>query len=187
MAVWHKKKNLLRPSKYILELPTQSWMLLYGAASECSNQLMAYVRSARSDDELAEITGMSGGHTVTPRDPAIARLLPDIQHEDDEGFEGANGLWRALNEIDMAKEKLQDCVFLNNLCQEGMEEGSIAIEENEVDSFLRALTSTRLFLGMRLEHSREDREGERWQGANEINEFFGFLMQDLLEVAYGES
>ncbi|MDO4911327.1 MAG: DUF2017 family protein [Corynebacterium sp.] len=185
---WRKKKSLLRPPRFILTLPDPAWNLLYSAAADCSNSLMSYAKSSWQDNNsgLAGIDGLTMGHSETPQDSAIERIIPDIQKPEDEEFEGSNSLWREMNETELLAEKLADCVILVDLCHLGNEEGSATLELKDVDAFLRALNSVRLYCHQRLQQVGFPEESPEFETAMATINFFGVVQEGLMQLCFGD-
>ncbi len=77
-------------------------------------------------------------------DPVVERLFPDIYPDDP----SASADLRKYTEDDLRSAKLeQAAAFLDGLPMEG---GDVALDEEQAETWLRALTDVRLALGLRL-------------------------------------
>lgn len=83
-------------------------------------------------------------------DPVIDRLFPDVYRDDP----GASADLRRYTEDDLRSAKLeQAAMLLDALPVEG---GEVALDEEQAEAWLRALTDVRLTLGLRLGITDDD-------------------------------
>ncbi|GGM72650.1 DUF2017 domain-containing protein [Dactylosporangium sucinum] len=83
-------------------------------------------------------------------DPVIDRLFPDVYRDDP----GASADLRRYTEDDLRSAKLeQAAMLLDALPVEG---GEVALDEEQAEAWLRALTDVRLTLGLRLGITNDD-------------------------------
>ncbi len=145
MQPWRKKKGLMRSSvKFQTRFEPMERELIGDLTATVSEALIARAQSAPKD-EFAEMLGMSTGHTEAPEDPRLARLLPDFEREDDQEFDGDNGLLRSLHENDIIKAKLQNLQVVNEVL--GPTGGvDVAIDEVDAPRFVAALNDMRLYV-----------------------------------------
>ena len=145
MQPWRKKKGLMRSSvKFQTRFEPMERELIGDLTATVSEALIARAQSAPRD-EFAEMLGVSTGHTEAPEDPRLARLLPDFEREDDQEFDGDNGLLRSLHENDIIKAKLQNLQVVNEVL--GPTGGvDVAIDEVDAPRFVAALNDMRLYV-----------------------------------------
>lgn len=87
--------------------------------------------------------------TSTPDDPVLARLLPDAYREDPD----AAGEFRRYTERDLRDGKAAAAqTVLHTLPERG---GRVTLDEDQAQTWLRALNDIRLALGVRLEVTEE--------------------------------
>jgi hypothetical protein len=89
-------------------------------------------------------SGPEGAETRTPRDPALERLLPTANREDEE----AAAEFRRLTEAGLRHRK---ALALDAAVAALSDEDRVQLDEGTARSFLTALTDVRLVLGERLE------------------------------------
>lgn len=145
MQPWRRKKGLMRSSaKFTTRFEPLERELIGDLTATVSEALIARAQSAPKD-EFAEMLGVSTGHTEVPEDPRLARLLPDFEREDDEEFEGDNGLLRSLHENDIIKAKLENLQVINEVLGPtgGVE---VSIDESDAPRFVAALNDMRLYV-----------------------------------------
>lgn len=96
-------------------------------------------------DPLARAVGISTS-TVVPRDPALARLLPDGYGPGDEELASE---FRRYTELGLRQRKVADALAVRGaLPPEG---GMLRLDLAAAETWLRTLTDLRLALGTRLE------------------------------------
>lgn len=144
MQDWKRKKSLVRPARYEAELSVDEHREFLNALSTLINALIAYARS-NSDPVMQELTGIQPGHSSAPEDPALARLLPNAQKEEDEEFEGANDLWRTMNEVDIIRAKMDNLMWLSQALQDA-ENNILIVEEDKVPIFIAAVNDLMIYL-----------------------------------------
>ncbi len=144
MQAWRKKKGLMRPARYLTVLDPMEREVLGDLAATVSEALIARAQSAPKD-ELAEMTGISSGHKDAPKDPSLARLLPDFARHGDQEFDGENSLMRSLHENDICRGKLSNLQVVTQAV--GPDGGvEITLTEEEAHSFVAALNDLRLYV-----------------------------------------
>ena len=180
MQAWRKKKGLLRSGiKFTTLFDPLEREIIGDLTATVSEALIARAQSAPRD-EFSEMMGLSVGHSEAPTDPKLARLLPDFEREQDEEFEGDNGLLRSLHENDIIKAKLTNLQVVNEALGPtgGVE---VTIEEEETHQFLAALNDMRLYV------SADDRGGEAAeQQRAQLIEWLAFCQESLLQAMMGE-
>ena len=144
MQAWRRKKGLMRGVRYQTVLEPIEREVLGNLVAAVSEAIIQRAQSAPKD-ELAEFTGIPSGHKEAPRDPAMARLLPDFEREGDEEYEGDNSLLRSLHENDICRAKLQNLQVLAE--KVGPDGGvNITLSEEEARAFIAGLNDLRLYL-----------------------------------------
>jgi hypothetical protein len=107
--------------------------------------LLAHRRDETPTDPLAELTGLTVGPSTVPRDPAVARLLPDLHRDDPRLSAGM----RTLREPEvMAAKDDAAVVLIQSLPPTG---GPVRLTEAAARSWLVALNDVRLVFGVRLD------------------------------------
>lgn len=95
-------------------------------------------------DPLAELTGLRVGPSTSPRDPAVARLLPDFHRDDAELSAGI----RMLREPEVVAAKDDAArTLIASLPARG---GAVELDETAARAWLVALNDVRLVFGVRL-------------------------------------
>lgn len=112
--------------------------LLGTLAATLADTLMGWQRSAPRD-ELSDLTGIVTGHTDTPTDPGLARLLPNFTTDDDAP------LLRSLHEPDIIRGKLDHLLAVTTrlAATDGL---TITIPRDDAAAWVAALTDIRLYL-----------------------------------------
>ena len=96
-------------------------------------------------DDLEKLLDEDAGTPQTPRDPVVARLLPDAYRDDPE----ASGEFRRYTEQGLRSGKIAAArTVLVTLPPRG---GRVRLSEPEAQAWLRALNDVRLALGVHLE------------------------------------
>jgi hypothetical protein len=99
-------------------------------------------------DPLEEMVGI-GGAAAPPRDPALARLLPDGYTGDDQ----AAAEFRRLTETSLRRHKSETAQrVLDSLPEDG---GRVCLDEEATRAWLSALNDIRLVIGTRLDVTEE--------------------------------
>ena len=102
----------------------------------------------QDEDTLAALVGLSSGPVERPRDPALARRLPDAYGDDPD----AAADFRRYTELDLRAGKKQAAgtvlATLAPLLEGG---GRLVLDRDQVDAWLGTLNDLRLVLGTRLE------------------------------------
>jgi hypothetical protein len=112
--------------------------------------LLAQRREENPTDPLAELTGLTVGPSEAPRDPAMARLLPDL-HRGDARLSAGMRMLREP-EVIAAKDDAA-AVLIGSLPPEG---GPVRLSESAARSWLVALNDVRLVFGVRLAITDDD-------------------------------
>jgi hypothetical protein len=146
---------------------------------------------AESLEELLEGTQDPG---VTPRDPALLRLLPDAYRDDD----AAAGEFRRLTEADLRATKHDRLGrIVSDLAAPGAGQRSggvrLDLDDDAAAGWLTALNDVRLMFGTRID-VREDMDDERMnlpvdsQRYAEIAtyDWFSWLQEAMLRALTGE-
>lgn len=95
-------------------------------------------------DELAELTGMTAGHTRPPEDAVLARLLPDFHRDDSE----LAAMLRAAREPELVAAKQEAAGVVLDTCPP--DGGRAELTTEQADAWLAALNDVRLALGTTL-------------------------------------
>jgi len=114
--------------------------LLRGLIGQVRDMLGARV-AAIPQDELAELTGITAGHSTAPEDRVLSRLLPDF-HRDDATLSG--GL-RALHEPELLAVKDGVAAVVLDTCP--ARGGRVRLSDEQAQAWLSALNDVRLALG----------------------------------------
>lgn len=179
MEAWRRKKGLLRSgAKFSTRFDPMERELIGDLTATVSEALMSRAQSAPKD-EFAEMLGVATGHTEAPKDPRLARLLPDFEREADQEFDGDNGLLRSLHENDIIKAKLQNLQVVNEVLGPtgGVE---VTIDGEDAPRFVAALNDLRLYV------AEDDSGGEQAQQNRELLlEWLAFCQDSLLEAMLG--
>ncbi|CAB0963644.1 hypothetical protein FRC0448_01696 [Corynebacterium diphtheriae] len=175
MEAWKKKKGLFKGARYQCTLEPIEREVLGNLAANISEVLISRAQSAPKD-ELAELTGMGGGHTEAPEDPGLARLLPDFEMQGDEEFDGDNSLLRSLHENDITRAKLAN---LQTIGQALGPDGSVfvTVTEEEAQAWVAGLNDIRLYLASSEVQDTEDRDA--------LVEWLSFAQESLLTAMMG--
>ena len=132
-------------------------------------------------DPLAELVGTS---TVPPRDPALARLLPDGYADDEE----AAGEFRRLTETSLRQHKSETAQrVLDSLPADG---GKVCLDEDATRAWLSALNDIRLVIGTRLDVTEEmdiPEPSDPRSPGYELYRWLTLLQELLVEATAGES
>jgi len=94
---------------------------------------------------------------LTPKDPALARLLPDPVLDDP----GAATELRSLTEASLMSHKLKNAASVNDLLA-GARKAPAAMGPDAELAMLKALTDLRLVLAARLGIEQDGDRGRRW-------------------------
>lgn len=131
----------------------------------------------RGGDAAGEVLfaqlGIGGGSTL-PRDPALARLLPDAYRDDDD----AAAEHRRLTERGLVERKQANAeIVISSL---GSRE--IVLDAAAVQAWLRTLTDLRLALAARLQIEDDDDEGLGDETLLTIYDWLGWLQGSLVDA-----
>ncbi len=118
--------------------------------SRCAQDLLVLLGDAAGGgegaDPLEALVGLSPGEVEPPRDPALARLLPDAYGDDDPG---ASRDFRRYTEADLRRGKREACRALLASLPDGG--GKVVLDRPGADAWLGCLNDVRLVLGTRLD------------------------------------
>jgi len=106
-------------------------------------------------DELAAMTGIRTGHSHSPDDATLGRLLPDFHRPDqdettapDAATGDLNGALRSVHEPHIIAAKTEAAqIILDTLPAEG---GTLSLTEDQAEQWLTAINDIRLALGAML-------------------------------------
>lgn len=144
MQAWKRKKGLMRAPKFTTVLEPMEREVLGNLTATVSEAIIKRAQSV-PEDPLAEMTGIASGHKDAPKDPALARLLPDFEREGDEEYDGDNSLLRSLHENDICRAKLANLqVIAEAVGPDGGVE--LSLTEEEARAFIAGLNDLRLYL-----------------------------------------
>ena len=119
-----------------------------------------------------------GGARSAPFDPAVARLLPDAYRGDDE----AASEHRHLTERGLIDRKVANAQAVIAT----LESAAGALDDNQVQSWLRTLTDLRLTIAARLEIEQDGDEGRIETDADfalqAAYDWLGYLQGTLIDV-----
>lgn len=120
----------------------------------------------------------------TPRDPALARLLPDAYKDDPEGAHD----FRRFTEDELRAGKVRDAQVVLDALAAATDTAPAVLAPDEVEAWLRALNDVRLSLGARLdvdEDSWEEMEALPEESGRrqslELYHWLGWLQESLLD------
>lgn len=105
-------------------------------------------QSSSPRDELAELTGITVGHSQPPDDDTMRRLLPDF-HRDQQPDESLNGALRSLHEPVIIDAKRQAAQRLLDTVPSGG--GKFELTEDDGQAWAGAVNDVRLALGTMLD------------------------------------
>jgi hypothetical protein len=143
-------------------------------------------------DPLAEQLGLAGlGDTSTaaaPRDPALARLLPDAYPDDPE----ASAEFRRFTRGDLNVQRKDRAETAARSLGRSADGGRLTLEPDESAAWLGALNDLRLVLGTRLEITEDGQEPGEGLDRDDprsttvpIYQYLGFLQETLIEAMSG--
>ena len=139
-------------------------------------------------DPLAAMVGLSSGPVDRPRDPALARLLPDAYRpgaSDELDPEAASAEFRRFTEADLRAGKRADAEVVQASLAPLQGGGRLRLDRAQCDAWLRCLNDLRLVLGTRLD-VREDTLDEELPDddprahALQLYSWLGWLQESLL-------
>ncbi len=128
-----------------------------------------------ADAALAEV-GI-GGSSSLPRDPALARLLPDAYRDDPE----AASEYRRLTEASMVARKVASARGL----VESLGDGDVQLDSPAVQLWLRAVNDLRLIIASRLGIVEDDDAGTGDEVMQDVYHWLGFVQGSLLDALEG--
>jgi Domain of unknown function (DUF2017) len=138
-----------RRGRFVITLEAGEVELLADVVDQV-RQLLAARRAEAPDDPLSELTGIATAPSEAPRDPALARLLPDFHREDAE----LSAAMRVLHEPALLTSKDHAAVTLLDSLPLGG--GTVKLSPDDADEWLSALNDVRLALGVRLRMEEDD-------------------------------
>ncbi|MFN8183147.1 MAG: DUF2017 family protein [Candidatus Nanopelagicales bacterium] len=127
--------------------------------------------------DWARELGLSGVGDArqTPRDPVVARLLPDAYDDPEQASE-----FRGLTEAGLRATKLAHI----SVVREQLQQDPIVITD-DVKAWLAFLADARLMLGTRLDVSEDDDLVPRGEPEFDLYLYLGYLQQSLVEELMG--
>jgi hypothetical protein len=139
-------------------------------------------------DPLAAMVGLSSGPVERPRDPALARLLPDAYRPGAGGqvdTEAASAEFRRFTEADLRAGKRADARLVQETLAPLRHGGRLRLDRAQADAWLNCLNDLRLVLGTRLEVTEESLDDELEEDdprrhALELYSWLGWLQESLL-------
>ena len=138
--------------------------------------LLSEVESGNAGDPgLAEV-GI-GGSSHLPRDPALARLLPDAYRDDPE----AASEYRRLTETSMVARKVAAAQGLVDT----LGDGDVRLDSDAVGVWLRAINDLRLIIASRLGIVEDDDAGTGDEVMQDIYYWLGYVQGSLLDELEG--
>lgn len=146
----------------------------------------------KSTDPLAEQLGLAGLGDETaaraPRDPALARLLPDAYPDDPE----ASAEFRRYTRGDLTTQRRERAETAARTLGRTADGGRLTLQQDESAAWLGALNDLRLVLGTRLEITEDGQEPGDGLDRNDprsttvpIYQYLGFLQETLIEAMSG--
>ena len=140
-------------------------------------------------DPLAAMVGLSSGPVERPRDPALARLLPDAYRpgaSDEVDPEAASAEFRRFTEADLRAGKRADAQVVQETLAPLQGGGRLRLDRTRADAWLGCLNDLRLVLGTRLDVTEESLEEELPEDdpkahALQLYAWLGWLQESLLE------
>lgn len=127
---------------------------------------------APDDADLAQ-AGI-GGSSTPPRDPALARLLPDAYRDDAE----ASSEYRRLTESALVSRKIAAARTL----RDDLGTGVVQLDEDSAQVWLRAINDLRLIIASRLGIEQDDDEGEGDEVMQDVYRWLGGVQASLLDA-----
>lgn len=139
-------------------------------------ELSALLQPAQSTadlDPLAVELGLSDLSAATPEppdNPILERLLPDGYRDD--AFAAAD--FRKYTDDSLRRSKMADAAIVRAGLELADPDGTVRVNEDEIDCWLRAINDLRLALGVQLGIGTEDPEA--WQNLAETDPLYGIAM-----------
>jgi hypothetical protein len=139
-------------------------------------------------DPLAALVGLSSGPVERPRDPALARLLPDAYRpgaSDEVDVEAASAEFRRFTEADLRAGKRAAAQLVQDTLAPLQGGGRLRLDRVQADAWLGCLNDLRLVLGTRLEVTEDALEqdlpdDDPRRHALELYAWLGWLQESLL-------
>lgn len=133
--------------------------------------------------QVAEVVaaGLStGGASTSGTDPAMTRLLPDAYADDPE----ASAEFRRFTATGLADRKLRNAETVVRSLNGAGVTGSVSLDEQEAQAWLRSLTDIRLTIAARLGIETEEDDAGRSIDPlmREIYDWLGFVQNSLVEA-----
>ncbi len=126
-------------------------------------------------DLMDQLVGMLDDRTAD--DPAIARLLPDAYPDDVE----AAAEFRRFTEESLVDRKIANA----RAVRDSLGDGNVRLSPDQVQSWLRTATDTRLVLASRLGILQDDDEGTGDPFLSDVYNWLGYLQSSILEAMEG--
>lgn len=147
--------------------------------------------SESSADPLASMIGM-GGPALPPEDPVLARLLPDAYRDNEDD----SSEFRRYTEQSLTSAKVGYAeAMISTLVEGGMDESSarsveVELNDEQVLTWLRALTDVRLALAVRLGIESDsdalrlaESDDEAQLAMADVYDWLGFIQETLVQAA----
>ena len=190
MHAWKRRRGLFGGQvKISTQFEPIEREVLGNLAATVADRLMERAQSAPRD-ELEELTGIRAGNSEAPKDPALARLLPDFEKPEDEITDGDNALMRSLHESDITSAKLQN---LREVIEALGPDGSVSVTLNaaQANSWLMAINDIRIYVHTIMDkHADIPRESnphaEAIEATEQTYQWLSFCQESLLEALVGE-
>ncbi|MEJ1155642.1 MULTISPECIES: DUF2017 family protein [Microbacterium] len=158
----------------------------------------ARIEAAHIAALTAQFADLLSEHPESPRDPAIARLVPDAYREDPEaarefrGLTEADLLDRRRDEAAIVLASLESLVGTNTLATRDddpalRETVAVTLSATEADAWLRTLAAVRLVLATRLGVAISDEERDETDARFGIYDWVGYRLHVLVDAIDGLS
>ena len=134
-------------------------------------------RAAESPADLLYAQLGIGGSSAPPRDPALARLLPDAYRGDDE----AASEHRRFTELGLVERKTANArAVILSLEAEALDSYEVRLDAAAVQSWLRHITDVRLVIAARLQIEEDGDEGTGDDAMLELYDWLGWMQESLV-------
>lgn len=149
----------------ILQMEDAEQSIIAALLSDVSQLLSADLPEPHTDPFERLVGHLDPDQEVTrPGDPALLRLLPDVDSADPE----RSAEFRRLTERDLRESKLHSIrIALHSL---GQHPGPVALDADAARAWMRALTDVRLVLASRLDITQDEDAEQLMSGARDLGE-----------------
>lgn len=149
----------------ILEMEDAERSIIASLLSDVSQLLSADLPEPDADPFERLVGHLDPDQDVTrPADPALLRLLPDVDSADSE----RSAEFRRLTERDLREAKLHSIrIALHSL---GQRPGPVTLDADAARAWMRALTDVRLVLASRLDITRDEDAERLMSGETELGD-----------------